>query len=348
VEIKQYWNELEASGDASEQLQEIHDFTRRRDGSPINQPHYVVAADLAQDTDEHAELMQYLPQNKLRRCRSVFQGTSEPTSGAGDIDEDLQMATPIDNSFFINYLFESYDVAEGRYTINPMFRYDSMLLEPNDSDAIQEACASVGWSKVELEASSTADVALVTGVPSTGAELDGILGPKLETKLFDLLRFAPSAQTASSVEHFIWKMWSVPRLRGLDQLLDNGNVPERDIAEVEAMVATAHWNYSLRRKIEAYGLWKAVTAMLEDERWSDNQRRLFASCWFHKGSCALECAIGTEDDWVDDFNRAIELEPKHFGAMLNKATVLQQGGFTDAADAMWREARKVHPWLVEP
>ncbi len=49
----------------------------------------------------------------------------------------------------------------------------------------------------------------------------------------------------------------------------------------------------------------------------------------------------------DSLDRAIELEPQHFGALAGKGLVFIKQGRDDIAQIFLRRAQKVNPWLNE-
>lgn len=53
------------------------------------------------------------------------------------------------------------------------------------------------------------------------------------------------------------------------------------------------------------------------------------------------------DKSLEDLERAIELEPKHFAALSGKARILMRQGRIKLGQEVLREAVKLHPWLKE-
>ena len=53
------------------------------------------------------------------------------------------------------------------------------------------------------------------------------------------------------------------------------------------------------------------------------------------------------DGALEDLDRTLELEPRHFGALSGKAIVLMQQGRVELGHEVLREAVDIHPWLKE-
>jgi tetratricopeptide (TPR) repeat protein len=76
----------------------------------------------------------------------------------------------------------------------------------------------------------------------------------------------------------------------------------------------------------------------------------FAEAW-HKRS-ALYYLLGRDDKFLRDIRRTLELEPRHFGAMLHFAEILRSGEAAAeasvAANFALVTARSIHPHLTIP
>lgn len=53
------------------------------------------------------------------------------------------------------------------------------------------------------------------------------------------------------------------------------------------------------------------------------------------------------DGSLEDIDRTLELEPKHFAALAGKAMILMRQGRMDLGQAALRRAVEIHPWLKE-
>lgn len=138
-------------------------------------------------------------------------------------------------------------------------------------------------------------------------------------RLFETLKNARSEQAGRAAEEAIWLFWM-------------HNAPD---AETEALVSRA-----MERR-EAYDF-EAARLILDEvvagapdyaEGWN---QRAFIHFLQEKLDKALE-----------DLDRALELEPKHFGALAGKARILMQQGRFELGQKVLREAVEIHPWLKE-
>ncbi|TAK82780.1 MAG: hypothetical protein EPO20_20485 [Betaproteobacteria bacterium] len=69
----------------------------------------------------------------------------------------------------------------------------------------------------------------------------------------------------------------------------------------------------------------------------------FAEAW-HKRA-ALYYLLGRDEECLRDIARTLELEPRHFAAMLHFAEILLTGGASDEARFAFHAALTVHPHL---
>ena len=53
------------------------------------------------------------------------------------------------------------------------------------------------------------------------------------------------------------------------------------------------------------------------------------------------------DGSLEDIDRTLELEPKHFAALAGKAMILMRQGRMELGQAALRRAVEIHPWLKE-
>jgi tetratricopeptide (TPR) repeat protein len=72
----------------------------------------------------------------------------------------------------------------------------------------------------------------------------------------------------------------------------------------------------------------------------------FAEAW-HKRA-ALSYLLGRDAECLHDIRRTLELEPRHFGAMLHFAEILRSAHAPTEARFAVRAARSLHPHLTIP
>ena len=72
----------------------------------------------------------------------------------------------------------------------------------------------------------------------------------------------------------------------------------------------------------------------------------FAEAW-HKRA-VLYYVLGRDDECLRDLRRTLELEPRHFGAMLHFAEILRTARAGTEAGFALRAARSIHPHLSIP
>jgi tetratricopeptide (TPR) repeat protein len=72
----------------------------------------------------------------------------------------------------------------------------------------------------------------------------------------------------------------------------------------------------------------------------------FAEAW-HKRA-VLYYLLGRDEECLNDLRRTLELEPRHFGAMLHFVEILRMASAADDARFALRTARSIHPHLSIP
>jgi tetratricopeptide (TPR) repeat protein len=72
----------------------------------------------------------------------------------------------------------------------------------------------------------------------------------------------------------------------------------------------------------------------------------FAEAW-HKRA-VLYYLLGRDEECLHDLRRTLELEPRHFGAMLHFVEILRAARATDEVRFALRTARAIHPHLSIP
>ncbi|MVA98526.1 tetratricopeptide repeat protein [Nitratireductor sp. CAU 1489] len=143
--------------------------------------------------------------------------------------------------------------------------------------------------------------------------------PALRARLFAELKAAPSQARGRAVEDAIWRMWMA-------------QAPNEAIRSDVADAMAARERHELGRALD---LLDGVVVAAPDYAEGWNQR---AFIHFLKGN---------PDEALADIDRALALEPKHFGALSGKAIVLMSQGRMKLAQQALRRAVDIHPWLKE-
>ena len=138
-------------------------------------------------------------------------------------------------------------------------------------------------------------------------------------RLFDRLKNAMTEAEGRAIENAIWEMWMA-------------DAPTADIGRDVEDAMDARESYDFDR---ALSLLDGVVAVAPDYAEGWNQRAFIR---FLKEDL---------DGALADLDRALELEPRHFGALSGKAIVLMQQGRVELGHAALREAVDIHPWLKE-
>jgi tetratricopeptide (TPR) repeat protein len=141
-------------------------------------------------------------------------------------------------------------------------------------------------------------------------------------ELFRRLARCARAEAAATEEH-IWSVWMHHPHRAAARELD---LATGDIAARRYDIAETRLTRLLRRAPE------------------------FAEAWQKRA--ALYYLLGRDGDCLHDIRRTLELEPRHFGAMLHFAEILRSGepaaGAGGAVDFTLTTARSIHPHLTIP
>jgi tetratricopeptide (TPR) repeat protein len=137
--------------------------------------------------------------------------------------------------------------------------------------------------------------------------------------LFKALKNAPTEEEASRIEDDIWNSW-----------LDAAPSPDIRQKVDEAMRRRDGYDFQGAKE-----LLDQVVAEAPDysEGWNQRAFILFLQ--------------GNYEASLDDIERALELEPRHFGALSGKAIILMTLGRVDAGQEVLREAVGIHPFLKE-
>ena len=137
-------------------------------------------------------------------------------------------------------------------------------------------------------------------------------------KLFTQLTKAPDEQFARTIENAIWQHWMAQPNEKIQKLVK------------EAMEARRWYDFAKARKI----LNKVVTLAPDyAEGWNQRAFILFLQEKF--------------DESLSDLERAIELEPRHFGALAGQARILMRQGRFATGQAILKKAVKIYPFWRE-
>lgn len=124
---------------------------------------------------------------------------------------------------------------------------------------------------------------------------------------------------AEAAEERIWDVWMHHPHRAAAHALD---LATRDVAARRYDIAETRLTLLLRSAPE------------------------FAEAW-HKRA-VLYYLLGRDEECLHDLRRTLELEPRHFGAMLHFAEILRAARAADEAGFALRAARSIHPHLSIP
>lgn len=137
--------------------------------------------------------------------------------------------------------------------------------------------------------------------------------------LFDALKNAPSEQAAETIENEIWKSW-----------LEAAPSPE-----LQAQVEAAMQRRNVYDFQGARDLLDEVIEMAPNypEGWNQRAFVLFLQ--------------GNYEASLEDIERTLELEPRHFGALSGRAMIFMTLGRVKLGQQALREAVEIHPFLKE-
>ena len=139
-------------------------------------------------------------------------------------------------------------------------------------------------------------------------------GPSDE--MFEELKNAPTEEEATSVALDIWAAWMESGSAAADLVMERA-VTAQSIGDIEL----------------AHELYDRVIAIQPEYAEAYNRR---ASAFLMEEKY---------DEALRDVNEALRLEPRHFGAWMGLARVLEQLGAKDEALIAYREALEIHPTL---
>lgn len=149
-------------------------------------------------------------------------------------------------------------------------------------------------------------------------ERRAIRGSPFLDELFRRLARCPRAEAAET-EDRIWDVWMHHPHHAAAQILE---LATRDVAARRYDIAETRLTILLR----------SVPS--------------FAEAW-HKRA-VLYYLLGRDEESLHDLRRTLELEPRHFGAMLHVAEILRAASAAAEASYTVRAARSIHPHLTIP
>lgn len=131
--------------------------------------------------------------------------------------------------------------------------------------------------------------------------------------LFEGLRGADPI-AASQIEARIYDLWSQSGSPSMDLLLERGR---EALTEGDAKLAVEHF-----------------TALIDHAPNFAEGYNMRATAFFQMGRYGLA---------LEDIRRALELNPRHFGALSGLALILEEIGRPEDALIAWREVETLHP-----
>lgn len=137
-------------------------------------------------------------------------------------------------------------------------------------------------------------------------------------RLFELLANATSELQGREIENEIWRNWMVAPNDEVQTLLK------------QALEARRWYDFEKARKIL-----DQVIALAPEyaEGWNQRAFILFLQEKFDRA--------------LSDTEKALELEPRHFGAMAGQAQILMRQGRFATGQSILKKAVKIHPYLRE-
>lgn len=140
-----------------------------------------------------------------------------------------------------------------------------------------------------------------------------------ERRLFERLRNAATEQEGRLAEDAVWRMW-------MDA------APSMDVARRVQAAMDARESYDFDK---ALAILDTVVADVPDYAEGWNQRAFIR---FLKDDL---------DGSLEDIDRALALEPRHFAALAGRGIILMRQGRVELGQAAIREAVAIHPWIAE-
>jgi len=153
---------------------------------------------------------------------------------------------------------------------------------------------------------------------ATAETPDDVARAEERADLFAALKSAPNRQIANAAISAIWEMWQTAPDEEAQTMLD---AARQRMRVFDFNGAIEHLN-----ELVAYAPGYA-------EGW--NAR---ATAFYHQEKY---------DQSLEDVDKTLELEPKHFGALAGKAVMLMRQGRTELSQDAMRKAVEVNPYLSE-
>ena len=139
-----------------------------------------------------------------------------------------------------------------------------------------------------------------------------------EDALFEKVQAAPDAMTASEISNGLWRLWTrAPDARAEDLLSDG--MSARQYADYEGATEALD----------------ELVAYCPDWAEGWNQRAF------------VRFLTADYPGAIDDLDRALDLNPRHVGALTGKGLSLMAQGRRLAAEGVIREAARLNPWISE-
>ena len=137
--------------------------------------------------------------------------------------------------------------------------------------------------------------------------------------LFEALRTAPTEEIGAAIADQIWRFW-----------FRQG--PDNEANQIMAKAMERRDSHDFAGAIEHLDELVAVAPNWA-EAWNQRATVLFFQEYYDRS--------------LEDVEKVLALEPKHFGALAGKAVILMHQGRVELGQKALREAVAVHPWLKE-
>ncbi len=137
-------------------------------------------------------------------------------------------------------------------------------------------------------------------------------------RLFEKLKTATSENEGRRIEFQIWEFW-----------LRNADITSRTLV-MDAMSMRTSQNFD-----HAMKLLNTAIKLKPDYAEAYNQRSF------------MYFLLNDYEKSLSDSRKALELEPKHFGALAGQAQIFFRQGRVKLMQSALRRAVKIHPWLKE-
>lgn len=138
-------------------------------------------------------------------------------------------------------------------------------------------------------------------------------------RLFRALRDAPTERHGRIAEDAVWRMW-----------MEEAPTPATREAVAEAMRRRGSYDFA-----GALAILDRVVAEAPGYAEGWNQRAF------------IRFLRDDPDGALEDIDRALALEPRHFAALSGQAIIFMRQGRMELSQAALRRAVEIHPWLKE-